>query len=98
MSAAREAIPATGKKKPPFSPADVAMRLAVLTADSMTDPSTIMLGAIGVVRPDMADAKNKRNYEEDGVRVSWQIRFTREQLHDKKSAAGRACLDMCTTP
>ena len=70
----------------------------MLTADSMTDPSTIMLGAIGVVRPDMADAKNKRNYEEDGVRVSWQIRFTREQLHDKKSAAGRACLDMCTTP
>jgi hypothetical protein len=53
-----------------------------------------MLGAIGVVRPDMADAKNKRNYEEDGVRVSWQIRFAREQLHDKKSAAGRACLDM----
>jgi len=94
MSAAREAIPATGKKKPPFSPADVAMRLAVLTADSMTDPSTIMLGAIGVVRPDMADANDKRNYEEDGVRVSWQIRFSREQLHDKKPAAGRAGLDM----
>ena len=54
MSPARETIPATGKKKPPFSPADVAMRLAVLAADSMTDPSMIMLGTIGVVRPDMA--------------------------------------------
>ena len=56
MSAARETIPTTGKKNPPFSPADVAMRLAVLAADSMTDPSTIMLGtAVGTVRPDMAD-------------------------------------------
>ena len=54
MSAARETIPATGKKKPPFSPEDVAMRLAVLAADSMTEPSMIMLGAIGAVRPDMA--------------------------------------------
>jgi hypothetical protein len=32
----------------------VAMRLAVLAADSMTDPSMIMLGTIGVERPDMA--------------------------------------------
>jgi hypothetical protein len=51
---ARETIPATGKKNPPFSPADVAMRLAVLAADSMTDPSMIMLGTTGAVRPDMA--------------------------------------------
>ncbi len=54
MSPARETIPATGKKNPPFSPADVAMRLAVLAADSMTDPSMIMLGTTGAERPDMA--------------------------------------------
>lgn len=47
-------MPATGKKNPPFSPADVAMRLAVLAADSMTDPSMTMLGTTGAVRPDMA--------------------------------------------
>jgi len=50
MRAAMEPSPATGKKKPPKSALDVATRLAVLTADSMTDPSTIMLGAIGVLR------------------------------------------------
>ena len=48
MRAAREPRPATGKKKPPFSALDVAMRLAVLTADSTTDPSITMLGTVAV--------------------------------------------------
>ena len=68
---ARETIPATGKKNPPFSPADVAMRLAVLAADSMTDPSMIMLGTTGAVRPDMAvvDVNEGRGtYNHLGVR------------------------------
>lgn len=56
MRAARETIPATGKKAPPLSPLEVAMRLAALAADSMTDPSTNMLGAVGAERPDMATA------------------------------------------
>jgi len=54
MSAAREPRPTTGKKKPPLSPLDVAMRLALLTADSIMDASIIMLGADEAVRPDMA--------------------------------------------
>lgn len=70
MRAARETMPATGKKNPPFSPADVAMRFAVLAADSMTEPSMIMLVAIGEVRPDMADKLCFRGWRWGGW-VSW---------------------------
>ena len=45
-------MPATGKKAPPLSALVVAMRLAVLAADSMMDPSIIMLGAEAAVRPE----------------------------------------------
>jgi len=54
MRAARERRPAAGKNMPPLSLAETAMRLAVLAADSRTEPSTNMLGAVVEVRPDMA--------------------------------------------
>ena len=43
-------MPATGKNRPALSELDVATRLTVLTADSMTDPSINILGAVGAVR------------------------------------------------
>lgn len=51
MSAARDTIPATGQKAPPKSPELVATMLDVEATDSMTDPSIIILGAWGEVRP-----------------------------------------------
>ena len=51
MSAAKLPIPATGKKNPPLSPPDVAIRLvACVTVDSIMDPSMIICcGATRVV-------------------------------------------------
>lgn len=45
MRAAIDTIPATGQNAPPKSLLAVAMRLALVAADSMTDPSIIILGA-----------------------------------------------------
>lgn len=89
MSAARETIPTTGKKNPPFSPDDVAMRLAVLAADSMTDPSMIMLGTTGAVRPDMAASVGgtmRAGYEQimrdhSFIDFIYTKRVKQEQLH-----------------
>ena len=51
MSAAKLPIPATGKKNPPLSPPDAAIRLvACVTVDSIMDPSMIICcGATRVV-------------------------------------------------
>ena len=55
MRPAREMMPTTGKKAPPLSPLLVAMRLALLAADSRMDPSIIMLGAVWAERVDAVD-------------------------------------------
>ena len=56
-----ETIPATGQKAPPKSVLEVAMRLALVATDSMTDPSTIIFGAWGVARPEKAKAKGRNS-------------------------------------
>ena len=56
MRAAIETIPATGQNAPPKSLLEVAMRFALAAADSMTDPSIIILGAWGAaLRPKAED-------------------------------------------
>ena len=69
MRAAMETIPATGQNAPPKSLLEVAMMLALLTADSITDPSIIILGAWG------ADWRPKAGYS--------TIRGRREAAEDE---------------